>query len=764
MKRIIIWTFVMVTGLASVKAQSQTIRGTVTDKDKEPVDFATVVLQTTDFIYLNSTVTDSEGKFELSVATSDYRVIVQHLLYETYEKSYSGEYELAIEMIENENLLSEIVVKGERPVVKLIDGKMTYDMPMLLSGKVVSNAYESILQLPGVREQDGSLVLAGTNSVTVIINGRVTAMPQENLMAALKMYPVDRLQSAEIMYSAPPQYHLRGAAINLVLKEETSDGNLQGQLNTAYTQKHYANHTSGISLLLPASKMNVDFNYAFNRDRSKSGINLYSNHLYNGAVNVIEQFNRGNRKSDEHHIRLGLDYNPADNSNLNITYTSQITAGVDYNELSNGTFSHSDNHKKNISPIQMHNILAEYTLGFGLKTGIEYTSYRNHTNQHFSEMFTGKEDEFLADAKQNINRYRFFADQSHALASEWTLNYGGQYMYATDKSAQFYQSLTSTDMSGMDVNSTLDEYTANAYMGFERNFGQRLSITASLMGEYYKIGDFDEWTVFPALEMRYFVSPTQIMLLSFSSDKVYPAYWEMHGATGYLNGYSEIHGNPQLIPFKDYSAQLNYILKSKYILTAFYNFRDKYSVQLPYQATDRLILIYKTTNFDYKQTAGVNLIIPFNIGKTMNSRLTLTGFYDKVKSAHYHDISFTKDNFVFYSQLDNTVNISSKPNIKMEISGAYISKNIQGPAELTALWNLDAGLKWTFYHDMAELRLKGTDLFNSWTPDMIMKYNTQNLRMNMIPDSRAVSLSFTLKIGGYDKTHNDIDSSRFGTR
>jgi hypothetical protein len=64
--------------------------------------------------------------------------------------------------------------------------------------------------------------------------------------------------------------------------------------------------------------------------------------------------------------------------------------------------------------------------------------------------------------------------------------------------------------------------------------------------------------------------------------------------------------------------------------------------------------------------------------------------------------------------------------------------------------------------EMTSYRL--TDLFNSWTPDMIMKYNTQNLRMNVIPDSRAVSLLFTFKLGGYDKTHKEIDASRFGTK
>jgi hypothetical protein len=762
MKRIIICILVSIIGITAVDAQI--IRGVVINRDKEAVEYATIVLQTPDSVYVNSTFTDAGGKFELDDGMSTYRLIVQHLLYETYEKIYSGEFVPVIGLIEKEISLEEVVVKGGQNVVKLVDGKITYNMPLLLSRKVANNAYEAILQLPGVHEQNGLPVLAGTSSVTIIINGRVTSMPLENLLSALKMYPADMIQSAEIMYSAPPQYHIRGAAINLVLKDETDDGSLQGQLNTNYTQKHYANNTSGFSIFLPASSLTADINYAFNHNRSKSGVDIYSNHLHNGVINAIEQFNRGNRKSNEHHIRLGLDYKTAYNGKINITYTSQITTGVNNNELSDGTISQSDNHKENNNPIQMHNISTDYSFGFGLKAGIEYTSFRDHTNQHFKEKITGQEDAFIAEAKQKIDRYRFFADQSHSLPSKWTLNYGGQYMYAIDRSSQVYNSLSNNNLSGLDVNNILREYTANAYIGFEKSFGQKLSVSTSVMGEYYEIGDFDEWTLFPALEMRYFLSPTQILLMSFSSDKVYPAYWEMHGAISYLNGYSEIHGNPLLKPYKNYSAQLNYVLNSKYILSAFYNYLDGYSAQLPYQDPDRLILIYKTTNFDYKQTIGVNLIIPFNIGQKINSRITLTGFYDKVKSIHYHDISFSKDNFVIYSKLDNTVNISSKPDIKMEISGAYISKNIQGPAELTALWNLDADLKWTFFHKLAELRLKGTDLLNRWTPDMIMKYNTQNLRMNILPDSRSVSLSFTFKFGGYDKTYKEIDASRFGTK
>ncbi|MDR1357256.1 MAG: TonB-dependent receptor family protein [Tannerellaceae bacterium] len=749
---------------AYVTAGAQ-ISGKVTNRNGAPVEYATVVLQTVDSLYINAAYTDSAGRFAFGAEMPAYRLIAQHLTYDTYEGGYLNEYDITIELSEKENALGEVVVKGERTVVKLVDGRMTYDMPLLLSGATAGSAYEAMLRLPGVREQEGSLILAGAGGVTVIINGQATSMPHENLMAALRMYPAEMIQSAEIMYSAPPQYHMRGAAINLILKGEEAgrNGGLQGQANAAYKQKHFANYAGGFSLLIPASKLTADVNYAFSRGHERSGLDLYSNHLYDGTVNMIEQSNRGSRKSGVHNIRLGMNYRLTEGDRLNIAYTSQVTGGLDNRESSDGTFSLSDTHKENSSPTQMHNVLADYSSGFGLKTGIEYTSYNTHTIQRFSERMPGKENEFAADAKQEIDRYRLFADQQHTLPSELTLSYGAQYMYAADRSSQIYNSAAG-DMSGMDISSRLTEHTANIYLGIGKSLGSKLSMNASVTGEYYRLAAFEEWTAFPALEITYFIAPSKILQLSFSSDKVYPAYWEMRGAVSYLNGYGEIRGNPLLRPYRDYSGQLNYILNGKYILTAFYNYMDGYSMQLPYQAHDRPALIYKTLNFDYKQTAGLNLIAPFSAGTVLNTRLTLSGFYDRVKSSHFHDISFAKDNFVFYARTDNTVSISSKPNVSLELNAAYISKNIQGPAELTSLWNLDAGLKWTFFNNMAELRLKGSDLFNSWTPDMIMKYDTQNLRMNLIPDARAITLSFTLKFGGYNKTYDEFDSSRFGTK
>ncbi|GHV31109.1 hypothetical protein FACS1894177_04960 [Bacteroidia bacterium] len=130
------------------------------------------------------------GTFQFQSNLSEFRLIVQHLLYLPYENSFSKQDAGTIFLSEKENILNEVLIKGERPMVQVINGLMTYDMERLVENKIVNNAYESLLQLPGVMEQSDQLMLIGANSLTVIINGKPTTMTTEQLMQFLKNMPV----------------------------------------------------------------------------------------------------------------------------------------------------------------------------------------------------------------------------------------------------------------------------------------------------------------------------------------------------------------------------------------------------------------------------------------------------------------------------------------------------------------------------------------------------------------------------------------------
>lgn len=744
---------------------AQKITGVITDRDNNPIEFATIVLQTTDSVFLNSAYTDSVGRFSIKTDTLPVIITIQHLMYETYQKKCNTKAIGSIQMNEKSQMLSEVSIIGEYPLVRVIDGKMTYNMSQLLTDKMATSIYDAILKLPGIHIQKGTFQLIGANNVTILINGKKTNMDENQLNNLLKNMPKERIREAEVMYSAPPQYHVRGAVINLVLDNAIYDTQqLQGQINTLYNQGYYKNFQGGVTILYNTPKTLTDFLYSFGYNQVRTGQEIISQHIFNDQVSDINQSDRGYSVRPIHTIRLGNDWLINDKDKITLAYTAEIQPWMRSFNSSNGTYSDSENKKNTDKPVQMHNIALNYTSGFGFSTGIDFTSYKNHTTQHYRERMEGKEDFFDARSKQDIRRLSFYADQSHSLGKGWTLNYGTKFSFASDKSSQIYHSSVSHNWSDYDSDSQLNEYTYDLYAGFSKRFANNLSLNASLTGEYYKHKKIDYRSLFPMMEITYTANPVSVFQLSVSSDKVYPSYWEMQNTTSYLNGYTEIQGNTDLRPAKNYSFQLNYIWKSKYIFTLFANYTDDFFCQIPYQSSDRLMLIYKTLNFNYSAKLGFNMMIPFRISRIFESRFILNGYYDKMKSDHYYDLSFTKNNLAIYTNLDNTFTISSKPNIKAELSGSYISRNIQGPMTINAMYRIDTGIKWTFNRNKAELSLKVNDIFNSWAPkELNLQYQTQNLRMKEVVDSRRISLSFTYRFGDFKpKAHKEVDQSRFG--
>ena len=744
---------------------AQKITGVITDRDNNPIEFATIVLQTTDSVFLNSAYTDSVGRFSIKTDTLPVIITIQHLMYETYQKKCNTKAIGSIQMNEKSQMLSEVSIIGEYPLVRVIDGKMTYNMSQLLTDKMATSIYDAILKLPGIHIQKGTFQLIGANNVTILINGKKTNMDENQLNNLLKNMPKERIREAEVMYSAPPQYHVRGAVINLVLDNAIYDTQqLQGQINTLYNQGYYKNFQGGVTILYNTPKTLTDFLYSFGYNQVRTGQEIISQHIFNDQVSDINQSDRGYSVKPIHTIRLGNDWLINDKDKITLAYTAEIQPWMRSFNSSNGTYSDSENKKNTDKPVQMHNIALNYTSGFGFSTGIDFTSYKNHTTQHYRERMEGKEDFFDARSKQDIRRLSFYADQSHSLGKGWTLNYGTKFSFASDKSSQIYHSSVSHNWSDYDSDSQLNEYTYDLYAGFSKRFANNLSLNASLTGEYYKHKKIDYRSLFPMMEITYTANPVSVFQLSVSSDKVYPSYWEMQNTTSYLNGYTEIQGNTDLRPAKNYSFQLNYIWKSKYIFTLFANYTDDFFCQIPYQSSDRLMLIYKTLNFNYSAKLGFNMMIPFRISRIFESRFILNGYYDKMKSDHYYDLSFTKNNLAIYTNLDNTFTISSKPNIKAELSGSYISRNIQGPMTINAMYRIDTGIKWTFNRNKAELSLKVNDIFNSWAPkELNLQYQIQNLRMKEVVDSRRISLSFTYRFGDFKpKAHKEVDQSRFG--
>jgi hypothetical protein len=60
-----------------------------------------------------------------------------------------------------------------------------------------------------------------------------------------------------------------------------------------------------------------------------------------------------------------------------------------------------------------------------------------------------------------------------------------------------------------------------------------------------------------------------VFILSLSSDKDYPSYWQMQSSVTHLDGYQEIRGTSDLRPSSTYKLTATYALKQKYTLHGF---------------------------------------------------------------------------------------------------------------------------------------------------------------------------------------------------
>ena len=753
----------MIAGLMIITGRlAAQVNGQVVNQEKQPIEAATVVMQTPDSTFIDAAITDSLGHFSFRDERTPFRLIFQHILYQNQSHDYTTGEVGVIVMREQDYALDEVVVTGERPLVKVENGALTYDVNAMAKQSAVSNAYESITRLPGVMEQEGSLSLMGAGAVTVILNGKPSSMTNEQLMSLLKNTPVSNVEKAEIMYSAPAKYRVRGAVINIELKKQkTEEAFVRGEIGGDLTQGRYTRGKGNLNLSLVGQKVTTDLLYSADYTKTRTDNDFLSHHTLGDKLYDIEQYNKGTRQKLTHHVRAAVNYQITEKDNLNIAYTTALSPNTKRSEISTGNLSDSYNHKKGDE--QMHNLNLDYTARWGMNVGLDYTYYSYPDLQDFSNTSETGTQIFSVNSDQRIHRWNVYAGQSHVLPNGWNLNYGINFTFANEQSSQNYRPQDGKDMSALNSNTDLNERTYNFYGGFEKAFNERLSLSLSIAGEYYKLADYTTWAAYPSMQLSYILSNAHIFQLALSSDKSYPDYWEMQDVTSYLNGYARLIGNPFLRPSTDYTADLTYILRSKYLFNIYYTHVKNKFAQLAYQSPDELTMIYQTINYNYGQNFGATAVIPFLVGKIWNIRLTLDGSYQKDVCNRFHDIRFDNSVWRGIVMMNNTLKISSKPDISLELNGLYVTPSIQGLYDLSAIWKVDAGLKWTFANQNAELRLTGNDLFNSSTPNAKVNDKGQCFEMIQHADNRYVSLSFTYKFGGFKpKEHKEVDTSRFG--
>ncbi|MBD5215874.1 MAG: TonB-dependent receptor [Bacteroidales bacterium] len=646
--------------------------------------------------------------------------------------------------------LGEVVVKGEKPFIRSHDGIMVVDLPAIVSDKPVTNILEALGYLPGVVSDNGMIGLNGASGVTIILNGEPTNMPVQNLYQLLYSTPVDKLKNVEIMYAAPAKYHTSGAVINIVLKTPRAIDGLMGQALAGYTQAHKASWRAGLGATYAVKDWTFDVNWTLARNKTRNRQETLSNHSVAGQTTLIED--------DMQQIGENLSnlvYASATFKKIKAIYTGQFASDSKSTSLSSGTFGDYTNRYTFRHAPAYHNVALRYVAPFNLTVGGDYTYYSEDREQNLSRQATPLARAF---SRQIINRWHAYADQEHQLGN-WQMNYGLEYQHSADDSRQIY---VVPEIAGFD--GTLREDVAKVYVGTQASLSWGLSLSASVAAEYFHNDFQHNWNFVPQLSATYYKTPKSIFQLNFTTQRVYPQYWELHGGTAHINDYSIVLSNPALQPYMNYSGQLSYILNQKYAATFYVLYSDDYSAQLPYQQPDALRLLFQTVNYDFSRTVGLQIQVPFTLGYALSSNAVANVMNKREKADRFHDISFDNHRWGFYASLDNTIRFSREFPVSLSVGASLISGQIQGPGRFNAFWKLDAGAKWQFGRGRScELALKCNDIFNTWSPKLTIRTVRQDYQMTACDMVRNLNLTFVWRFNGFKAHDSEVDTSRFGT-
>ena len=744
--------------LETFTAMAQEVTGKIVDANFAPISGVSIVLQTEDSTFINAGISNEDGTFSLlNNNISPFVLTMQHIAYETKQEKYDIHNVGVIKMTTNDFYLDEVVVKVKKPYVKVENGKLVYNTKDLIQNKIANNAWEVLTKLPGVSSAGSSVSLIGARKVTVMIDGRLSTLNEEQLYTMLNNTSANRVEKAEIIYNAPPQYHVNGAVINLVLQRPNSNS-IEGEIAANYANQYFDEGGINTNFRVATPQTALDVMYGINRRKKLQYSEIESLHTLNSKVYNINQTEQIRSKSLEHNVRTSFDYKFDEKNATNITYTGIFSPDKNNRSHSVGNFQSSLNDKR--INTNMHNIALNTKLGFGLSLGIDYIHYGSDNTQNLNITYEdGNLGKVASTSAQTIDKYAIYADQNHSIKNGWDIGYGFIYAYAYDRDSQFYNVVEGVSQAH-NTDSKLKEYKTDLYLSATKQFNAGLSFNVSLQGEYYKIGDYEKWVVYPQFSISHAKNPKHFYQLGLSTDKTYPGYWSMQSSINYIDGYSEIHGSPGIRPSTNYSLNAIYILERKYIFGAFYSFLNDYFAQSPYQSSDRLALIYKNMNWDYMQNIGANIIVPLSM-KRLDARLTLVGIYMRQRCDNFFDMTFNREKIVFMGNLENSFKINKQ--MLFELNANMQSPAIQGTFDIGTTASVTAGMKWNFAKEKMSLSVYCNDIFNTSSPKLCVDYKGQNLVMDNRFYSRSVAIKFVYKLGEFkNKNVKKIDTSRFG--
>ncbi|HEX7847028.1 MAG TPA: outer membrane beta-barrel protein, partial [Chitinophagaceae bacterium] len=222
-------------GPALFAQNTVTVSGLVKSKaDKAILPYVNVVLKTgKDSAFVTGSVSNEEGRYTLTgVKPGNYLLEFSFSGFNTtlqplYVGSLSSFLDIPLVELENKaTSLENVVVSAKQDAISGKMDKKTFNLADNISQQGGS-VLEAVKNLPGVTVgENGKLQLRGSEKLTVLIDGKQTALTGFGGQTGLDNIPASAIEKIEIINNPSAKYDANGNAgiINIIYKKEKKEG------------------------------------------------------------------------------------------------------------------------------------------------------------------------------------------------------------------------------------------------------------------------------------------------------------------------------------------------------------------------------------------------------------------------------------------------------------------------------------------------------------------------------------------------------------
>lgn len=736
-----------------------TLTGKVIDETtKQPLEYATIILKNTKTQKISGGITDFDGLFNVKTTTGTYQISIEFISFKplklpiqtlTTDKDF-GTFKLR----EDTNSLNEVVVIAEKTTVDIRLDKKVFNIGKDLSIRG-GNASDVLGNVPSVQvDVDGNVSLRGNDNVTILIDGRPSALVGINGADALRQIPAEAIEKVEVITSPSARYDAEGTAgiLNIILRKNQLKG-FNGSMQFDFgIPERYGN---ALNFNLRSKKWNFFTNTGFRYNATPGNAfnesNFFSANAQNALVIETRKFDRLGRSlftsfgteyyiTDSSSIIANIVYNNGNDDDVNSNIIDRFDSFGNINEATSRIENESEDEKR-----------VQYTLdyvnnfdGKGKKfsANFQYSTEAEDGVSNITE--TDTRNNVLNDLElvvQDQDEDRFLLQMDYVVPVgeniQYEAGYRGNYRDIFNKfylaERQVFPNGPLVPDAGLNNSFNYKEFVNAAYFQYGQQFN-KFSLLAGLRYEYTSV-EIDQLTsvngdkksygnVFPTLNIGYEFKDGETVTLGYNKRIRRPRGRFLNPFPSRSSESNIFSGNVDLNPVLTDAFDLGYLKRwNKFTLSTsiYYNISNdnwEFIQEDTGQITDNgdPVLRRFPVNLSTSERVGFEFTLNYKPFKIWNINSDFNLFHVSTDGDYTNPTSGFVQNFDFkntsyFMRLNQKISLPGKTDVQINMNYSGPSQNAQSKNK--GIYSMDFAASKEILNEKGTINFNISDVFNS---------------------------------------------------